>query len=142
MVDMANNGNTTHSASAEERRYKAFELKRAGKSYRDIAKELGCGRTQAQRDVIRVLREMRPPQEDVDHHRAMLISRYEFLLEKLFPKLENKALIGESGVYDRILKTLNQIADITGVKEKQQVQTPSEMDLSAYADLLEQADSQ
>lgn len=134
-------GNTKKSVTAEERRYKAFELKRIGKTYRDIGKELGCSRTQAQRDVFRVLREMRPPQENVDYHRNILLGRYEYILEKLFPKLESKTLIGESAVYDRILKTLNQIADITGVKEKQASPAGGEIDLSAYADLLEQADS-
>lgn len=73
----------------------------------------------------------------------MLVTRYEFILEKLFPKIDNKNIIGESAVYDRILKTLNQIADITGVKEKPEKRGGSEeMDLAAYADLLEQADSQ
>jgi len=137
------NRNSKKSISAEDRRYKAFDLKRAGTSYREIGRQLGCSRTQAQRDVFRVLRELRPAQEDVEHHRKMLVTRYEFILEKLFPKIDNKNIIGESAVYDRILKTLNQIADITGVKEKPEKRGGSEeMDLAAYADLLEQADSQ
>lgn len=95
----------------------------------------------ARKDVMRVLRDMRPPQEDVEYHRNMLVTRYEFLLTRLFELLEVGKTIGESAVYDRILKTLNQIADITGVKEKPNKQAAGEIDLAAYADLLERDDS-
>lgn len=136
---MSRNPNTK--VPAAERRYKSFELKKQGYSYRDIQQVLGCSHTQAHKDVMRVLREMQPSQQDVDYHRNMLLTRYEHIIKSLTGKL-NAGDLHEGPTYDRILKTLNQIADITGVKEKQQVQTPSEMDLSAYADLLEQADSQ
>jgi len=76
----------------------------------------------------------------------MLLTRYESILERLFPKLDpqpDTVLIGEAALYDRILKTLNQMADITGVKEKPDKPAGGgEIDLAAYADLLEQADSQ
>lgn len=134
--------NPKTSVPAEERRYKSFELKKRGKSYRDIQQELGISQTMARKDVMRVLRDMRPPQEDVEYHRNMLVTRYEFLLTRLFELLEVGKTIGESAVYDRILKTLNQIADITGVKEKPNKQAAGEIDLAAYADLLERADSQ
>lgn len=130
------------SIPAAKRRYMSFELALKGYTLRDIQAELGCSHTQARRDIQRVLLEMRPPYEDVEHHRRMLLSRYEQILKRMNAKIDGGNILHEPALYDRILRTLNQIADITGVKEKQQVQTPNEMDLAAYADLLEQADSQ
>lgn len=135
------NRNEKKSVPAKERRYKAFDLKKTGKSYRAIGKELGCSQTQALRDVVRVLREMRPPQEDVDHHRGMLVTRYEMILERLFTEFETAGALALPAILDRILKTLNQIADITGVKEKSLVVKEKEQtaDLTAFADILKRA---
>lgn len=130
--------NSKTAVPAEERRYKSFELKKCGKSYRDIQKELGISQTMARKDVMRVLRDMRPPQEDVEYHRKMLVTRYEFLLERLFEALESSP-DSANATYDRILKTLNQIADVTSTKEKAPVADNQNNDLAVFADMLKQA---
>lgn len=43
----------------EERKADAIELRRAGKSYREIAAELGCNASTALRDVKSYLRDLR-----------------------------------------------------------------------------------
>jgi len=135
---MANNGNTKKDASAGERKYKAFEMRKLGKTYRQIGAELGFSHVAARKAVYKILQEMRPPQEDVDFHRNMLLTRYEFLIEKLFDSLENNP-DSANAIHDRILKTLNQIADITGVKEKTSAPDNPNNDLAAFADMLKQA---
>lgn len=119
---MSNNGNTKDSEEAEERRYRAFELKKAGYTLRDIGRLCGgISHTQASRDIKRVLKELRPPQEDVDKMRDMEVLRLESYLLRLKPKIE----AGEYGAIDRAIRISDQIAELRGLKASRAVDVNS-----------------
>jgi DNA-binding CsgD family transcriptional regulator len=72
--------------NAAERRVQAFELAKAGASYRAIGKRLGVSHAQAQRDVVSVLEELntRSRAHAVDYRRLHL-ARLEDLLLAVWP---------------------------------------------------------
>jgi len=70
-----------------ERRAKAIELRKAGTSYRDIARELGCSLGVAQNDIAHCLRELRERGvRCADQHRALEAARLDSLWSAAYPQ--------------------------------------------------------
>ena len=105
---MANNGNTKKSVSAAERRSLSFKLKKGGYSYTEIASHLGISKSQAFKDVRRVLAENAPANEDVEDFRNLLIERYSDMLKKIIFGMES----GSLEHIDRAIKINEQIAKL------------------------------
>jgi hypothetical protein len=114
---MALHGNKTKSVQAEHRRYKSFALKMSGKTYREVGLELSVSSKTAFKDVQRVLKEQRPPQEEVEYFRNVEVTRLEVILNKIWPKVE----AGDYQAIDRAIKISRQIAELTGANSPEKL---------------------
>ena len=114
------------SAGVEERRYKAFELRKAGANYRTIAATLrtlpaGSGisvppkydHSQAYKDVEWVLNEIKPYFEDVDQYRRIQIERRENLLMRIQARVQ----AGHLDAIETAIKIDQRIAVLKGTDQ-------------------------
>jgi hypothetical protein len=115
---MANNGNTKKSTKAEQRRYRAFEMNKAGYSYRQIAEAFGVSRTQAFKDVKRVLKELAPPTEDVQFVRDREVQRLTGMIPGFYPN----AIRGDEKAANMVLRISRQIAELTGANSPEKIE--------------------
>jgi len=97
----ARKGRALRRQEAAARRHKAWQLHLAGVSYQAIADQAGCARSQAFRDVQRVLAELHKDRlDDADMERSKSLARLERLIQGLFPK----AIKGDHQAADTIRK--------------------------------------
>ncbi len=92
---MAGRGGRGDDTRAIERRYKAFELRKGGNSYRFIAQYLkdkaeapkGYNGSMAFKDVKWVLDQQKPDEEEVEEYRKLQIARLEDYLSRLYTRI-------------------------------------------------------
>lgn len=99
-------------AKARERECRAFELRKQGKSYRAIGKELGVSHAAAAKMVKRVLSELdRLTKEEAAEVRRLETERLDAMLEAVWPKAEK----GNQDAIDTVLKLQKRRADLWGL---------------------------
>ena len=100
------------SAKSTDRRYEAIQLRREGKSYRDISAALGCSVSTAFSDVQKELQEVRKKtREDAETVRDIELERLDLMLKALFPK----AQAGDTKAACTILKIMDRRAKYLGL---------------------------
>lgn len=99
--------------AASARRARAVELRKAGKSYREIAAEIGCTVKNAHRHVQKALAStVRNTQESVDEHRELELERIDKIIASLMPLVEST---GDPAVADKVLKAADLRAKLLGL---------------------------
>jgi orotate phosphoribosyltransferase-like protein len=102
-------GNTEQIA---ERRIKAFELRKKGNNYREIAKVLGVSAPTILADVRAVLKELsKEQQKEAADYKALELDR----LETLQVKMWELAVKGDQGAVDRVLRIQERRAKLLGL---------------------------
>lgn len=97
---------------AQERRLKAFELRKAGASYRVIAKALGCGERTAWRDVMARLQELAKLEDgEREAVRRLELERCDALLLGHF----SRATQGDAAAAKIVLQVLERRAKLLGI---------------------------
>jgi hypothetical protein len=126
-----------NAAGITERRYKAFELRKAGASYRLIAitmKNLANTNpklyvppkynfTEAYKDVEIVLKELRPVQEDIEQYRNIQIERLENYLVRINPLIQ----AGDLTAIEKAIRIDNRLALLKGTDQPIKVDIPQEI---------------
>ncbi len=103
----------------EERRAKAFELRKAGAGYRRIGRELGVSHDTAHKDVRKVLRRLiARTQESAEEARRLDLERLDAMLLALAPQIRD----GRIGAITNGVKILERRAKMLGYDAPQQVQ--------------------
>lgn len=96
-----------------ERRYKAFDLYKAGNSNRAIAALCSVSPATSSKDVKAVLEELKPSEGDVERIRLVQNARYSALLLAVWPE----ALEGNLAAVDRAEKLMRGINIINGINK-------------------------
>lgn len=106
------NATSPRALVALQRQQQAVELRRAGRSYREIARQVGIGVASAHRLVAAAIAEARTTvQEDVVELRALELSRLDGMLGGLWPQARR----GNLGAVDRVLKIMERRAKLLGL---------------------------
>lgn len=106
------NATSPRALVALQRQQQAVELRRAGRSYREIARQVGIGVASAHRLVAGAIAEVRATvAEDVAELRALELSRLDGMLGGLWPQ----ARCGNLGAVDRVLKIMERRAKLLGL---------------------------
>lgn len=106
------NATSPRALVALQRQQQAVELRRAGRSYREIARQVGIGVASAHRLVAAAIAEARTTvQEDVVELRALELSRLDGMLGGLWPEARR----GNLGAVDRVLKIMERRAKLLGL---------------------------
>lgn len=109
---MPKDSTSPRSLVALQRQQQAVELRRAGRSYREIACQVGIGVASAHRLVGAAIAEARTTvQEDVVELRALELSRLDGLLGTLWPKARQ----GDLQAVDRVLRIMERRAKLLGL---------------------------
>jgi hypothetical protein len=122
---MAGRGGRGDDTRAEERRYKAFELRKAGNSYRFIAQYLkdkgeapkGYNGSMSFKDVKRVLDDMKPDEDEVESYRRIQIARLEEYLARLYTTIVNSNG-RDLQALDRALKIEQRLSMLKGTDQE------------------------
>ena len=101
--------------TAEERRWKAFEMRASGAPYRAIAQALGVSVGRAVQYVQEAM--ARFPAEDVESYRRMELARLDRITQVLMPLVE----AGDLQAVDRLLKVIDLRMRILGAYRVQTV---------------------
>jgi hypothetical protein len=110
--------NTTNAARARtlERQARCLELRRSGKSYTEIAAEVGIGKSQAHHLVIQGLEHARSQiLASADDLKTEEISRIDAMLSGLWPDARK----GHLGAVDRVLKLMERRSKYLGLDAPQ-----------------------
>jgi len=106
---------------AAERRRRALALRRAGLTYKDIAKALGCSEAHAckmvKREMARIAREMR---EDAEMILQLELQRLDEAQASIWPQVKQ----GHLGAIDRLLRIMERRAKLLGLDQVQQPAQP------------------
>ena len=95
-----------------ERRVNAFDLRKQGLPYREIAKRLGCSTRTVYTDVERTLDELnRRAVESLDHLRRLELERLDEATAAIYPKVKR----GDVAAIDRMLKLQERRAKLLGL---------------------------
>lgn len=106
------NATSPRSLVALQRQQQAVELRRSGRSYREIAHAVGISVASAHRLVGTAIAEARTTvREDVVELRALELSRLDGLMVALWPKARR----GELSAVDRVLKIMERRAKLLGL---------------------------
>lgn len=106
------NATSPRSLVALQRQQQAVELRRSGRSYREIAHANGIGVTTAHRLISGAMAEARSAvAEDVVELRALELSRLDGLMVALWPKARQ----GDLGAVDRVLRIMERRARLLGL---------------------------
>jgi orotate phosphoribosyltransferase-like protein len=117
-------GNTEQIA---ERRVKAFELRKKGNNYREIAKELGVTAPTILADVRAVLHELsKEQQKEAADYKVLELDR----LETLQVKMWELAINGDQGAVDRVLRIQERRAKLLGLD------APTKADVTSNGETL------
>lgn len=119
----------------EDRMFKAWDLRVEGKTYREIADELGCGTTTAFRYCQRVLaRHRKETHEKAEQHIQLQLQRLDLLLRSALPAARS----GDARSIDTILRIEERKAKLLGLDKP----TKADHGVSiTLADLLGAADA-
>lgn len=99
-------------AQARERETKAFELRKGGATYAQIATALGVTRQGAHKMIKRTMAELSAlAEEDAEEVRRMEIERLDAMLLGLW----EKARRGHEGAVDRVLRIMQRRSDMLGL---------------------------
>lgn len=102
-------GNTEQIA---ERRVKAFELRKKGNNYREIARELKVSPATIVLDVKAVMKELvKEQQKEAEGYRVLELDRLETLQVKMWEQVEK----GDQGAVDRVLRIMERRARLLGL---------------------------
>jgi len=96
-----------------ERRYKAFELYKAGNSNRAIAAMCEVSPGTSSKDIKAVLEELKPSEGDVERMRILQNARYSEMLLAIWPAVQ----AGELPAIDRAEKLLRGLNVINGLNK-------------------------
>lgn len=106
------NATSPRALVALQRQQQAVELRRSGRSYREIAHAVGIGVASAHRLVGAAIAEARTTvREDVVELRALELSRLDGLMVALWPKARR----GDLAAVDRVLKIMERRAKLLGL---------------------------
>lgn len=95
-----------------ERRVKAFNLRKAGATYRDIAKQLEVTHATIVQDIKAVMKELQKTQlEEAADYRSLELERLDAMQVQLWPQA-NK---GNHGAVDRVLRIMERRAKLLGL---------------------------
>ncbi len=110
------NKNKGEKEEAIERKYKAFEFRKSGMSYRDIGKELDISGGQAYQDVMWVLKTIiNDHKEDVEQYKQMELER----LDEYVKSLDWKKNMGNFKTIEIMLKIQDRRAKLLGLDAPQ-----------------------
>lgn len=98
--------------TAAERRVKAFELRKGGASYRQIARAIGCGERTAWRDVMGRLQELNRLEEPA---RGAVLRLELERLDALFVVHFGRALTGDDRAARTVLACMERRAKLLGL---------------------------
>jgi hypothetical protein len=129
---IANKGRTVASCpeaiDRKERDLQCVKLRHSGKTFQQIAGVLGYASPgHAHNGFMRVMKDY--PREDVETVRDMISNRYDALIEAIWPK----AMGGDLGAVDRVLRICDQQARLLGANR------PEKLEISAGASALDAA---
>lgn len=106
------NATSSRALIALRRQQQAVELRRAGRSYREIAHQVGIGVASAHRLVAAAISKARVTvQDEVIEMRALELSRLDGLLSSVWPAARQ----GNLGAIDRVLKIMERRAKLLGL---------------------------
>ena len=106
------NATSPRALVALQRQQQAVELRRSGRSYREIARQVGIGVASAHRLVAGAMADVRSAvAEDIVELRALELSRLDGLTVALWPKARR----GELPAVDRVLKIMERRAKLLGL---------------------------
>lgn len=99
-------------AAALEKQAKALELRRAGLGFEEIGRQLGIGKSQAHRYVVKALADARAQiRASADELKSEDLSRLDAMLTGLWPRARK----GEAVAVDRVLKIMERKARMLGL---------------------------
>jgi len=117
----------TH-VQAEERKWKALELRKLGKSYRTIAAEIGCSASIAYKHVSDALRELHGQVlEKAEEVRQLELHKLDALEEELRKRLDGADDQDAAKLSSVILKTQESRRKLLGLDAPQQVEVKGNM---------------
>lgn len=112
---------------AAERRQRAMELRKQGKTYRAIAKDLGIGEAQAYRDVSAVIKVINQrSQETAIEHQRLELERLEMAMEAIATQVEK----GHLGAVDRWLRLCESRRKLLGLDAPAKTEVNSNTEIS------------
>jgi hypothetical protein len=116
---MSSNSRTSAArVQAQENRRKAVELRRAGLSFRQIAKELGMSKSGCYKAVQRALTDI---QKELDDSATLLCAQESDRLDTLQVNVWSQALKGDVKAIDRVLRIMERRARLLGLDKPQKV---------------------
>jgi len=106
---------------AAERRQQALALRRAGLTYRDIARALGCSPQHAHRMVQEALKEIvEKTREDAEQVLQLELQRLDEAQASIWRQVKE----GHLGAVDRLLRIMERRAKLLGLDQIQQPAQP------------------
>ncbi|HEX3052699.1 MAG TPA: hypothetical protein VHP83_18715 [Aggregatilineaceae bacterium] len=97
---------------AAERRVKALDLRQSGLSYRKIAEQLEVDVATVFRDIKDSLAELKAVEEtEAEELRIIEVARLDAILNAMY----NKAINGDQGAVDRVLRIMERRAKLLGL---------------------------
>lgn len=112
--------NQAAKAEAEVRRVKAFELRKAGASYRAIGAALGVSEATAHRDIHAVLKRLAKQQEGhAEEYRQLELERLDALIASVWSQArgdKKKNIPPDLAAMDRLMRLMQQRARLMGLE--------------------------
>lgn len=100
----------------KERQIRAFELRKAGQSYRTIAAQLGVSVRTAYDDIQDVTQQLNTQlREEAEQLRAIEVERLDTLLAALWGKATDESAKGQTFAVDRVLSIMERRAKLLGL---------------------------
>ena len=119
MDTMPESETSARRASAKERRLAAFELRKKGKSYREIGKELGATAQSAHRHVTKTLKEIAEKTSDeAERVKVIELARLDELLAMAWEKAE----AGDRLAIDTALNVMRRRSALLGLDAPKQTE--------------------
>jgi hypothetical protein len=114
-----------------ERRVKAFNLRKAGATYRDIAKQLEVEHSTIVQDVKAVMKELQKEQlVEADSYRAMELERLDAMQTQMWSQVQK----GNQGAVDRVLRIMERRSKLLGLDAPTKVAPTDPTGQKEYSD--------
>jgi len=124
--------NNAEEAAIEDRRQKAWQLRVAGKTYREIAKATGVSTGTAFTDITTVLHRIKAENDETaEHHRAMQLDRLDEAIAVVMPMLRSKDKKLALEAVDRLDRIERRRAALLGLDEPTKVKGVLDANLTA-----------